>query len=617
MTAGVAAAPDRDAALQASAEHWQQAQLALDVFVLAPAALGGVRIISWSSPARDAWLEAMGQLLPASAPLIAIHPQVDDGRLLGGLDLAQTVANGRVTMAAGLLAQAHGGVLLARMAERLGDAQCAALCATLDEQRVRTERDGLSAVVPAQFGCVALDEGLPGEEALTPALADRLALSIDLHPVMQAAVCHGREPLQRRGERIRAARVQLELVTTPDTLLPALCQTAWKLNIFSLRAPLWALRAARAVAALAGAARVLPEHAEIAVQLVFGPRAGTMAEPPPAEEQGGQDATPPEDSGAADNTQLNDPDDAQQADVDDLTEMLLQSAQAALPQQLLAQAAFARSRGEVIGSGGRFGPMRIAAERGVPLASRAGRPVGRARLDLLATLRRAMPWQRLRRGAEPDPVVAQGRPLIRPEDFAVRRFKQHAPTVTLFVVDASGSAAMQRLAEAKGAVEQLLAECYVRRDEVALIVFRGRSSELLLPPTRSLVRAKRALTQLAGGGGTPLASGLRRALVESQRIRRRGAVPLLVVMSDGRPNVTLEGAGDRGLAEQQARAAARAIGHAGEAAIFVDTSVRGQRLAQELSELMGGGYLPLPHVDHRALTEHLRSFNGARASAGR
>jgi magnesium chelatase subunit D len=90
----------------------------------------------------------------------------------------------------------------------------------------------------------------------------------------------------------------------------------------------------------------------------------------------------------------------------------------------------------------------------------------------------------------------------------VSRFKQRRETTTIFVVDASGSAALHRLAEAKGAVELLLADCYVRRDRVAMLAFRGKGAELMLPPTRSLVRAKRSLAGLPGGGGTPLAAGM-------------------------------------------------------------------------------------------------------------
>ena len=164
---------------------------------------------------------------------------------------------------------------------------------------------------------------------------------------------------------------------------------------------------------------------------------------------------------------------------------------------------------------------------GRPTGVRRGEPQGGARLNLIETLRAAAPWQTLhRREAEAaaqaasDAITAAGPSAgvvvrthnasihVRREDFHVWRFKQRSETTTLFVVDASGSSALNRLAEAKGAVELLLADCYVRRDSVAVIAFRGAGAELLLPPTRSLVRAKRSLAGLPGGGGTPLAAGI-------------------------------------------------------------------------------------------------------------
>ena len=125
----------------------------------------------------------------------------------------------------------------------------------------------------------------------------------------------------------------------------------------------------------------------------------------------------------------------------------------------------------------------------------------------------AVPWQALRRRESPE----RDGLIVRKSDLKIRRFEEKASSVTLFCVDASGSAAVARLAEAKGAVERLLAQAYVARSEVALIAFRGSGAELLLPPTRSLTRARRALAELPGGGGTPLAAGasLARASIET------------------------------------------------------------------------------------------------------
>ena len=165
---------------------------------------------------------------------------------------------------------------------------------------------------------------------------------------------------------------------------------------------------------------------------------------------------------------------------------------------------------------------------------RRGDPGGNARLNLIATLRAAAPWQGC--GGRDAMRPADARVHVRREDFRVTRFKQRSETTALFVVDASGSAALHRLAETKGAVELLLADCYVRRDSVAVIAFRGRGAELLLPPTRSLVRASAAWPNCRAGG-TPLAAGIDAAALLAETIRRRGCTPLIVLLTDGRANI--------------------------------------------------------------------------------
>jgi magnesium chelatase subunit D len=175
--------------------------------------------------------------------------------------------------------------------------------------------------------------------------------------------------------------------------------------------------------------------------------------------------------------------------------------------------------------------------------------------------------------------------------------------VTIFVVDASGSAALHRLAEAKGAVELLLADCYVRRDQVALIAFRGNAAELLLPPTRSLARAKRSLAGLPGGGGTPLAAGLDAAFALTDLIRRKGQTPTVIVLTDGRANIARDGGQGRPRAEEDAISAARQLRTAGVRTVLVDTSPRPGPLAEQFAKEMGARYLPLPHADAATLSK--------------
>ncbi|MGB5830747.1 MAG: VWA domain-containing protein, partial [Thiohalocapsa sp.] len=226
------------------------------------------------------------------------------------------------------------------------------------------------------------------------------------------------------------------------------------------------------------------------------------------------------------------------------------------------------------------------------------------------TLRAAAPWQRLRRAERES--AGKGADIlveVRHDDFRVTRYKQRSETTTIFVVDASGSAALHRLAEAKGAVELLLADCYVRRDRVAMIAFRGPGAELLLPPTRSLVRAKRGLAGLPGGGGTPLACGIDAAVDLADGVQRRGGTPVVVLLTDGRANVTRDGIGGRAQATEDATSSARAFRVAELKALVVDMSPRPRPDAEKLAREMGAVYLPLPHANAAALSSAVQAVS--------
>ncbi len=180
----------------------------------------------------------------------------------------------------------------------------------------------------------------------------------------------------------------------------------------------------------------------------------------------------------------------------------------------------------------------------------------------------------------------------------------------IFTVDASGSAALSRLAEAKGAVELLLAQAYARRDHVALVAFRGIEAELLLPPTRSLVQTKRRLAALPGGGGTPLAAGMVAAFEQATQATRRGLTPTIAILTDGRANIALDGKADRKQAAADAQHIARVLRAHATDAIVIDTGNRPEPALRNLAQTLDAAYLPLPRADAERLSKSVATALG-------
>ena len=481
---------------------WADAVLAAGLLAVDPAGLGGASLRAGAGPVRDRWLGLVRSFLPQEAPWRRIPPGISDDRLLGGLDLAATLAAGRPVAERGVLAEVDGGVLVLAMAERADPATAAKLGAVMDAGAVALERDGIALARDARFGVIALDEGIGSDERPPDGLTDRLALRLDLAPV---GLRHA-DPPPFDGADIAAARDRLATVETPDQAVEALCAGALALGVHSMRGPMLALAVARASAALFGRKGVEGDDLALAARLVLAPRATQL--PPPAEvdeaEEDPQDADgdPPEDPPEPSSEDRPDeppeaPDDERQADPQQipLEDLVLAAARAALPDNLLARLRLGKAAGAR--SAGKAGAATQGSGRGRPSGTRRGLPGGGHRLDVVATLRSAAPWQPIRGRARPA-GTSERRVEVRQDDFRISRIRKRTETTTIFAVDASGSAAFQRLAEAKGAVELLLADCYVRRDQVALLAFRKDGADLLLPPTRSLVRAKRSLTGAAG-----------------------------------------------------------------------------------------------------------------------
>lgn len=575
---------------------------------IAPMALGGAVLRAGHGPERDAFLEAMRVGHPAGEPFLKVPFNTADDRLLGGLDLAGTLATGAPVVEPGLLPRAHGGVLTLAMAERWDTPSTLRICMALDRGEVHLERDGISMQLPARFAVIALDEGQADDEHVAPALADRLAFYLPLSawpPVDVDEV--GRTVSDLAAQRARFEQLKLE----PDQIR-LLVETHAALAVPSLRGLTLAAALARAAAALDGAEAVQSAHLELACRLVLLPRArsiptGAAEEPPDsadAPENPPEAPDTPEPPPEAPEPPSDTPDEQRDPDMPEekRADEVLEAALATLPPGLLAmlQGQANRARRVRRADRGRMGERVRGNSQGRSRGAQPGDPRRGGRLAVTATLRAAAPWQRLRSAGTAQEEASRAgdyqRPRIRAEDFHVKRFEHRTVNNILFLVDASGSQAMNRLAEAKGAVESLLADCYARRDRVSLIAFRKQSADLLLPPTRSLVAAKKRLARLPGGGGTPLASALNAAREVAVGLVKRGERVQLVVLTDGRGNVTLDGRGEPAEAHEQALASARALALAGLDILFIDSSPRARPVAFELAEAMQAQYLPLPRA---------------------
>lgn len=547
--------------IEDGAEPWVTGQLALTLLAVDPAGLGGVHLRARAGSVRDAVLKGMAGSL---APLTRLTPGIDDAQLFGGVDIPATLSSGQVVRQSGLLATPRRLVLT--MAERCGGGLAARLAQALDTE--------------AGHSLVLLDEGAEPDERAPACLVERVAFSLDLDGIrMRDLTDLALEP----GD-IAAAQSLLPRVSVPDDALVALAVTAARFGITSLRAPLLALAAARAHAALMGRRVPDADDLQIAVQLVYVHRATQLPAEPDDEPEPEQTPPEPEEDAATPDS------DTESMPVSDA--LLVEAVRAMLPPEVLL-ALTANAGGKAGKGSGGAGVKRKGNRRGRPLPSRPGKPGGTARIDIIATLRAAAPWQPLRRKAHLDATGL----LIRPSDIHIRQYQDLSDRLVIFAVDASGSSAVARLAEAKGAIETMLAEAYARRDHVALIAFRGAGAEVVLPPTRSLVQTKRRLAALPGGGGTPLAAGLQAVAEIARRAQGHGLSPALALLTDGRANVPLPGRSGRAAAQEDAISMARVVRGLKIPSAVVDTAVRPQRDLPVIAAALGARYVPLPRAD--------------------
>ena len=566
------------------------------VLVAVDPTIGGVLITGERGTAKSTAARGLAALLPKTsegkaAPFVELPLGATEDRVVGSLDISRVLQDGSSELRSGLLARADGGVLYVDEVNLLPDHIVDLLLDAAAGGWVTVERDGVSAGEAARFVLVGTMN--PEEGELRPQFVDRFGLCVQVRGLaahetriaairqrltfddQPASVIEAVQPAEHAlREGIAAARERLAALPITNDQLSAVAALSVEHQLDGIRGDLAIIKTARALAAWQAAPEILEEHIRRAADLALPHR--TRRKKSKGQPRGPAGLTPPDQHRA--------PTDGEAA-----------------PASGAAHAAES-PRLQFAPPGPDRGPVRLVTDA----IDREG--VGRRAAESLSSQRviGAVPFQQTGTLAIQQTLAAAAKRGVRVGEQGVSltasdlmQHERRGPGLchVLFLVDASGSMATKRRLEvAKGAALGLLTSSYQRRDEVALMVFRAEGTDLVLPFTRHVASIELALRDVPTGGRTPLA----RALLDAARLMQTREPALLVLLTDGRANVSLDG----GDPWEEALAACPPLQAACAGALVIDCEPGPIMLgrARVLAQALGAECVALDDMDSTALT---------------